>query len=33
MELGDYLWLTPTKLGGGAQVQDLATGKTLAWIE
>jgi hypothetical protein len=31
--LGDYLWLTPTKLGGGAQVQDLATGKTLAWIE
>ncbi|TPV98590.1 MAG: hypothetical protein USCAAHI_01978 [Beijerinckiaceae bacterium] len=32
-QLGDYLWLTPTKLGGGAQVQDLATGKTLAWIE
>ena len=31
--LGDYLWLTPTKLGGGAQVQDLASGKTLAWIE
>jgi hypothetical protein len=27
-QLGDYLWLTPTKLGGGAQVQDLATGKT-----
>ena len=32
-QLGDYLWLTPTKLGGGAQVQDLSTGKTLAWIE
>jgi thiocyanate desulfurase len=31
--LGDYVWLTPTKLGGGAQVQDLATGKTMAWIE
>ena len=31
--LGDYLWLTPTKLGGGAQVQDLASGKTMAWIE
>ena len=31
--LGDYLWLTPTKLGGGAQVQDLAAGKTMAWIE
>ena len=31
--LGDYIWLTPTKLGGGAQVQDLSTGKTLAWIE
>ena len=31
--LGDYIWLTPTKLGGGAQVQDLATGKTMAWIE
>ena len=32
-DLGDYIWLTPTKLGGGAQVQDLAIGKTLAWIE
>ena len=31
--LGDYIWLTPTKLGGGAQVQDLANGKTMAWIE
>jgi thiocyanate desulfurase len=31
--LGDYVWLTPTKPGGGAQVQDLATGKTMAWIE
>ena len=31
--LGDYVWLTPTKLGGGAQAQDLATGKTMAWIE
>ena len=27
------MWLTPTKLGGGAQAQDLATGKTMAWIE
>ena len=31
--LGDYIWLTPTKLGGGAQVQDLSTSKTMAWIE
>ena len=31
-ELGEYLWLTPTKLGGATQVQDLGTGKTLAWI-
>ena len=31
--LGDYLWLTPTKLGGGVQVQDLQNNKTLAWIE
>jgi hypothetical protein len=31
--LGDYVWLTPTKLGGGVQAQDLATGKTMAWIE
>jgi thiocyanate desulfurase len=30
--LGDYLWLTPTKLGGGAHLQDLASGRTLAWI-
>ena len=31
--LGDYVWLTPTKLGGGVQAQDLASGKTMAWIE
>ena len=31
--LGDYVYLTPTKLGGGAHAQDLQTGKTLAWIE
>ena len=31
--LGDYVYLTPTKLGGGAHAQDLSTGKTLAWIE
>jgi hypothetical protein len=31
--LGDYVYLTPTKLGGGAHAQDLLTGKTLAWIE
>jgi len=31
--LGDYVYLTPTKLGGGTHAQDLATGKTLAWIE
>jgi thiocyanate desulfurase len=31
--LGDYIFLSPTKLGGGAHAQDLATGKTLAWIE
>ncbi len=30
--LGDYLWLTPTKLGGAAHLQDLGTGRTLAWI-
>ena len=27
------IFLSPTKLGGGAHAQDLATGKTLAWIE
>ncbi len=32
-DLGDYIWLTPTKLGGGAQLQDLAAGKTMGWIE
>ena len=31
--LGDYIYLTPTKLGGGAHAQDLQSGKTLAWIE
>src|SRR5947207_491599 len=31
--LGDYIFLSPTKLGGGAHAQDLRTGKTLAWIE
>jgi len=31
--LGDYVFLSPTKLGGGAHAQDLLTGKTLAWIE
>jgi hypothetical protein len=31
--LGDYIYLTPTKLGGGAHAQDLSSGKTLAWIE
>ena len=31
--LGDYVYLTPTKLGGGAHAQDLQSGKTLAWIE
>src|SRR5687768_13043466 len=31
--LGDYIFLSPTKLGGGAHAQDLQSGKTLAWIE
>jgi len=31
--LGDYVFLSPTKLGGGAHCADLQTGKTLAWIE
>src|SRR5438067_192296 len=31
--LGDYVFLSPTKLGGGAHAQDLQSGKTLAWIE
>jgi thiocyanate desulfurase len=31
--LGDYIYLAPTKLGGGTHAQDLATGKSLAWIE
>jgi hypothetical protein len=31
--LGDYIYLCPTKLGGGTHAQDLLTGHTLAWIE
>lgn len=31
--LGDYVFLSPTKLGGGVHAQDLLTGKTMAWIE
>src|SRR6476646_8406457 len=31
--LGDYVFLSPTKRGGGAHAQDLQTGKTMAWIE
>jgi thiocyanate desulfurase len=30
--LGNYIYLTPEKLGGGTHAVDLATGKTLAWI-
>ena len=30
--LGNWLFLAPTKLGGGAHAVDLGTGKTLAWI-
>jgi len=31
--LGDYVFLSPTKLGGGVHAQDLQSGKTMAWIE
>jgi hypothetical protein len=31
-DLGDYVYLAPEKLGGGAHAVDLGTGKTLAWI-
>jgi hypothetical protein len=31
-QLGNYIYLTPTKLGGGTHAVDLGTGKTLAWI-
>jgi len=30
--LGNYIYLTPEKLGGGTHAVDLATGRTLAWI-
>ncbi len=30
--LGNYIYLTPTKLGGGTHAVDLGTGRTLAWI-
>lgn len=30
--LGDWIYLTPQKLGGGTHAVDLASGKTLAWI-
>src|SRR4051794_40404627 len=31
-ELGNYIYLTPQKLGGGTHAVDLGSGKTLAWI-
>lgn len=31
--LGRYVFLAPTKFGGGAYAMDLSTGRTLAWIE
>ena len=31
-ELGDWIFVAPTKFGGGAYALDLGTGKTLAWI-
>jgi hypothetical protein len=30
--LGRYIYVTPTKLAGGAHAVDMSTGKTLAWI-
>jgi thiocyanate desulfurase len=30
--LGNFIYLTPTKLAGGVHAVDLGTGKTLAWI-
>ncbi len=31
-KLGDYVYLTPEKLGGGTHAVDMGAGKTLAWI-
>lgn len=31
-KLGNYVYLTPEKLGGGTHVVDMSSGKTLAWI-
>lgn len=31
-EFGDYIFVAPTKLGGGAYALDLGTGKTRSWI-
>jgi hypothetical protein len=31
-ELGDYVYLTPQKLGGGAMAVDMGKGKCMAWI-
>jgi len=31
-DLGDYIYLAPEKLGGGAHAIDLGRGRTLAWI-
>lgn len=31
--LGPYVFLAPSKFGGGAYAMDLATGRTLGWIE
>lgn len=31
--IGKWVFLAPTKFGGGAYAMDLSTGKTLAWIE
>ncbi len=32
-DLGKYVFLAPTKFGGGSYAVDLSTGRTLAWIE
>jgi hypothetical protein len=32
VNLGEYVFLAPTKMGGGAHATDLASGRTLAWI-
>ena len=31
-QLGQYVYLTPQKLGGGTHAVDLNSGRTLAWI-